>query len=102
MAESDASTDRGVDAVSVADAPTTGGNCVEQIKSNGYVFGTVAPCSQCKDNSVDLAGTCRSMIDCLASAWPCTGDCWTNCRNSVGGSGVVDICASNLTNAACQ
>jgi hypothetical protein len=88
------------------DAPTffdaVVGNCVQQIQGNGYSYGSVAPCSQCFDNSVNLSVACKGMIDCVASSWPCTGNCWTDCRDSVGGSGVVDTCVSNLTNAACQ
>jgi hypothetical protein len=98
----DASVDLGADTVAVADAPTTGGNCVQQIKSNGYVFGTVPACSQCKDNNVELVDVCKGMIDCLAPKWPCTGNCWNECLNTVGGSGVVSGCVTALTNAACQ
>jgi hypothetical protein len=93
--------DLGADTVAVADAPTTGGNCVQQIKSNGYVFGAVPACSQCKDNNVELVDVCKGMIDCLAPKWPCTGNCWNECLNTVGGSGVVSGCVTALTNAAC-
>jgi hypothetical protein len=33
--------------------------------------------------------------------WPCSGNCRTQCLNSVGGSGVVDMCVSALITAAC-
>jgi hypothetical protein len=98
----DASVDVGADTVAVADAPTTGGNCIQQIQSNGYAFGTVPACSQCKDNGVDLAQKCKDMIDCLAPKWPCTNDCVTTCLNEAQGSSVVGNCVSALTSAGCQ
>jgi hypothetical protein len=99
----DASVDLGADTVAVVDAPTTGGNCVQQIKSNGYAFGTVPACSQCKDSSSNsLEPDCKGMIDCLAPKWPCTGNCWTECHNTVAGGQVVADCVTALTNAACQ
>jgi hypothetical protein len=99
----DASVDLGADTVVVSDAPTTGGNCVQQIKSNGYASGTVPACSQCKDSSGNsLEPDCKGMIDCLAPKWPCTGNCWTECHNTVAGGQVVADCVTALTNAACQ
>jgi hypothetical protein len=103
--EPDASNDLELDAAPV-DAPilldTSGRNCVQEIQSNGYAFGSVAPCSQCKDtNDVSLALDCTGMIDCLASNWPCTGNCWTECHNLVAGGQPVADCVTALTNAAC-
>jgi hypothetical protein len=103
VAAPDATTDLGVDATSVADAPTIGGNCVDQIKNNGYAFGTVPACSQCKDsNNNSFEPDCKGMIDCLAPKWPCTGNCWNECHNSVTGGQVVGDCVTALTTAACQ
>jgi hypothetical protein len=66
-----------------------------------YSFPPAPACSACFDNSTPLDAKCRGMIDCLEPLWPCTGNCFTNCLNSVGGSGVVAGCVSALTTAAC-
>jgi hypothetical protein len=41
------------------------------------------------------------MIDCLGLSWPCTGNCWNNCLNSVTGNSILNTCVTNLTQAAC-
>jgi hypothetical protein len=90
------------DATVLLDGSAVG--CIGQIKSNGYAFTGVAACSACNDNGNPKIDECKGMIDCLALVWPCAAgeNCWTNCRNSVGGSSVVETCVSNLTNAACN
>jgi hypothetical protein len=76
-------------------------NCVVAIQNAGYAFPPADPCSACKDNGISLQTKCEGMIDCLASMWPCTGNCHTQCLNTVGGSGVLDACVSALTTASC-
>jgi hypothetical protein len=77
------------------------GNCAEQIQSNGYAFGTVPACSACNASGSSRESGCKTMIDCLASHWPCEGNCWNECLNTAGDA-VVGACATALTNAACQ
>ena len=43
-----------------------------------------------------------TMIDCIEAAYPCTGNCLTNCLNLAGGSGVLSTCVNALTSAACM
>jgi len=76
-------------------------NCVDSIRQMGYAFSPAAPCSMCKDNTTDLSTKCASMIDCMEKAYPCTGNCETNCLNMVGGSGVLSTCVNALVTAAC-
>jgi len=43
----------------------------------------------CKDNQTSLATKCEAMIDCMATKYPCTGNCATECLNMAGGSAAV-------------
>jgi hypothetical protein len=83
------------------DAGGGSGNCITDIKNGGYAFPPADPCSACRDNATLLEMKCTAMIDCLQPKWPCSGNCWTECLNQVGGSGVVANCVDELTTAAC-
>jgi len=74
-------------------------NCITQIIAAGYTAGTAPPCSACKENGTSLATKCTGMLDCLAP--PKTSVDFTNCLNSVGGSGPLVTCVSALTTAGC-
>ena len=76
-------------------------NCLEAIKVNGYAFPPANPCSACKENSVSRETICVAMIDCLAAKYPCTGNCWSDCRNKAGANSISELCATDLKNAAC-
>ena len=80
---------------------TTTTNCMEAIKTNGYAFPPASPCSACKENSEPRETACMAMIDCVAKSYPCTGNCWTDCRNKAGASSVSESCATALKTAAC-
>jgi hypothetical protein len=68
----------------------------------GYSYTGAQPCSMCKENSTDLSMKCMSMIDCLATNYPCTGNCYNSCLNA-NGDAVVGGCANALlTAASCQ
>ena len=56
----------------------------------------------CADNGTSLETKCKTMIDCLDTNYPCSGNCQTNCLNMVGGSGVLSTCVNALTSAACM
>ncbi len=81
--------------------PDSAGNCLSQVVRNGYACGTAPACSACKDNQTSLTDKCQGMLDCYASKYPCTGNCPTDCLNSVGGSGPVKACVDALQAAAC-
>lgn len=78
-----------------------GGNCLTTVQAAGYSSGS-AMCSSCRDNSTPLADKCMAMVDCMASQWPCSGNCETNCLNMVAGSGIVANCVDALVTAACN
>ena len=80
---------------------SAGNNCLSQVVSNGYACGSTPACGACKDNQTSLADKCQRMLDCYASKYPCTGNCPTDCLNSVGGSGPVKACVEALQTAAC-
>jgi hypothetical protein len=87
-------------------AGTTGsaggtGNCITDLQDADYSAGTLA-CAACFDHGTSIAPKCRSMVDCLAPRWPCSGNCWSECLNMSGGDGVVDTCVRNLTTTACN
>jgi hypothetical protein len=77
-----------------------GGNCVTKIQQGGYAYGTAPACSACKDNSTSLQTKCEAVIDCLASKYPCTSNCQTECYNAAGASGPVMTCVDALMMAA--
>ncbi len=79
-----------------------GANCVEDIQLMGYAFPPAQPCSACFDNQTSLETKCEMMIDCLEASYPCTSNCYTQCLNMVGGSGVLTTCVNALTTAACN
>ncbi len=93
-------------AADVADSAPV--SCIQQIIDAGYSSGSSDPCSSCHDNTVSLSTECQTMITCLLtsgpSSTPCTGSgsCHTSCLNTVGGSGVLDTCVTNLVNDACN
>jgi len=80
------------------------GNCIDDLIGAGYSEPSVDPCSACHDNETKLADKCMAMIDCLETVWPCaaSANCWTECRNKAGGSGILETCVHNLTAAACM
>jgi hypothetical protein len=75
------------------------GNCINHIINSGYVYGSVPPCSACKDNSTPLQTKCEGMLDCLAP--PSTKADLTYCQNKVSASQRVYECVTALTDAAC-
>ena len=77
-------------------------NCVDEIRVMGYAFPPAQPCSMCKDNQTSLETKCEGYIDCLASKYPCTSNCATECLNMVGGSGVLSTCVNALITASCN
>jgi hypothetical protein len=80
-------------------------NCIQRIIDQGYTSGTVPACSACHDNAVSLSNECQSMISCLETSGPCYGaseDCHIACKNSVGGSSVLDDCVTALVADACH
>ena len=75
--------------------------CMSEIVGNGYSCGAAKSCSQCMDNSTSLEDKCKTMVNCLQGQWPCSGNCWQECLNKSGGSGVLDTCVKALQTAAC-
>ena len=86
----------------------TSANCIQQIVDNGYASGIIPACSSCSDNGTSLQSKCEGTITCLLTSNAggfCkddTGNCRTNCLNSVGASGVVATCVANLVSDACK
>jgi hypothetical protein len=78
-----------------------GANCVETIRMDGYAHPGAQPCAACTDNTVNRSAVCRTVIDCLASAYPCIGNCETNCQNNAGATTVVEACVDALVSASC-
>lgn len=78
-----------------------GGSCIGQVVSNGYACGAVPPCRACSDNLVSREAGCQKGLDCLAAAWPCTGNCLQNCLN-LSGDLVAQRCVVALQTAACS
>lgn len=76
-------------------------NCITDLQTNDYGYGTAPGCSACNDNGKSLETQCQAVIDCLAPQWPCSGNCLTQCYNTAGASGPVMACVSALTTAAC-
>jgi hypothetical protein len=81
--------------------PDSAGNCLSQVVSNGYACGAAPPCSACKDNSTSKSAECQAVINCIEAAYPCTGNCTTECFNKNGGNGPVQTCVNALKTAAC-
>jgi hypothetical protein len=73
---------------------------MNDVITNGYICNGMS-CASCRDNDTSLEDKCRKMVDCLQASWPCTGNCWLECFNKSGGSGVLDTCVKLLQNAAC-
>jgi hypothetical protein len=78
-----------------------GANCVENVKLMGYAYPPAMPCSACFEASTSLETKCRTMIDCLDANYPCTGNCYTMCLNTAGGTGPLSSCVTGLVDAAC-
>jgi hypothetical protein len=89
-----------VGGIDVSDDMADAGRCVAQMVSAGYTSGSLA-CSTCSENGDSLEAKCKSMIDCVATNWPCTGNCHSNCLNTAQGDGVVDTCVTDLVRTAC-
>src|SRR5438093_773414 len=93
-------------------SPGVGGDSIDPIgvggSGDGYSATGVGPCSACHDNDSQLGAKCTMMIDCLAATSPvCTtpnspNNCWPECRNKAGGSGVLETCVRNLVTAYCM
>jgi hypothetical protein len=79
-----------------------GGNCISKVINNGYACGTAPACSTCKDNNTSLEASCKAVLDCFESKYPCTGNCATECFNSTGAIGPVRTCITALQTAACS
>jgi len=81
--------------------PDVSPTCISQVVANGYACGTAAPCSACKDGSTSKQAECEAVIKCIEAAYPCTGNCATECFNKNGGNGPVQTCVTALQTAAC-
>jgi hypothetical protein len=86
------------------DAPT----CISSLKSNGYALTTptdagINACGECKENGSSKEAQCKSMVDCLQSAWVCkpSAGCWLSCLNAASADSVVDACVKTLVTRSC-
>jgi hypothetical protein len=67
---------------------------------NGYASPPAMPCSACLENGMSRETQCKAMLDCLDTNYPCTGNCYTGCRNTNGVSGPSEACVMALLSAA--
>jgi hypothetical protein len=77
-------------------------SCLSQVVFNGFACGSAPPCSACKDGSTSKQTECEAVIKCIEVAYPCTGNCATECFNKNGGNGPVQACVMALQTAACS
>jgi hypothetical protein len=73
---------------------------METIILNGYAATGAMPCSACTENGMSREMPCKAMIDCLEMSFPCTGNCYSQCRNSASVSGPTETCVTALLTAA--
>ena len=59
----------------------TASNCVDDHHLAGYASPPAMPCSACMENGMSRETPCKAMLDCLEASFPCTGNCYSQCRN---------------------